>query len=351
MKSKSEISAFIIFLVLSTLLLIYILIPLFSSIFWAVVISLTFIPAHKKICRTLPLHKNICAGLSTVACILCVILPVLFIVIVSIAELKDQVEKVVLSENGLQDLLKKYFNSIPYLEDGLRRVGVSESQALKKIEETSKDIGKSIASIAVPAGQNIFSFVLKFALMSYLIFFLFRDGSRIIRLLVSALPLSKDKCDILIDKIYSVVQATIRGNFVVAAIQGILGGVLFFAIGVPGAFLLGTLMAFVALIPVAGSALVWFPLGVFMLINGQYVSGLIVILFGTLVISVVDNILRPILVGKDTRLPDYVILFTTIGGITVMGTEGFVAGPLIAALVTVFWGFFIDEFNRPETRL
>jgi predicted PurR-regulated permease PerM len=123
----------------------------------------------------------------------------------------------------------------------------------------------------------------------------------------------------------------------VALVQGALGGLIFWILGVRAPVLWGTLMALLSLLPAVGTAIVWLPVAIFFLASGAVAKGIILIVFGVLVIGLVDNILRPMLVGKDTKMPDYVVLISTLGGIAVFGLNGFVIGPLIAAMFITVW--------------
>ena len=135
-----------------------------------------------------------------------------------------------------------------------------------------------------------------------------------------------------------------------AATQGALGGLIFWFLGIQGALLWGVLMAFLSLLPAIGAALVWAPVAIYFLVTGAIWQGVVLTLFCVLVIGLVDNILRPQLVGKDTKMPDYIILISTLGGITVFGLNGFVIGPLCAALFIACWDLFpaAIALNREE---
>ena len=133
----------------------------------------------------------------------------------------------------------------------------------------------------------------------------------------------------------------------VAVTQGTLGGIIFWILDIDGAMLWGVVMVVLSLLPAVGSALIWAPAAIFLLMTGDIVKGIVLILFGVFVIGLVDNILRPILVGRDTKMPDYMVLLSTIGGIALFGLNGFVIGPVLAALFLAFWQIFIDEFNSP----
>jgi predicted PurR-regulated permease PerM len=123
----------------------------------------------------------------------------------------------------------------------------------------------------------------------------------------------------------------------VAAIQGALGGLGFWYLGVSGALLWAVLMAFLSLLPAIGAGLVWVPVAVYFLLAGVLWKSLALTAYGLLVIGLVDNLLRPILVGKDTRMPDYIVMITTLGGMAVFGINGFVLGPVIAAMFIAVW--------------
>ena len=131
-----------------------------------------------------------------------------------------------------------------------------------------------------------------------------------------------------------------KGNIVVAIVQGALGGLIFWVLGIHAPLLWAVLMAFLSLLPAVGTALVWLPVALYFLATGAHWQGLILIAYGVFVIGLVDNVLRPVLVGKDTRMPDYIVLIATLGGMAVFGPNGFVIGPLIAALFIAAWDLF-----------
>jgi predicted PurR-regulated permease PerM len=176
--------------------------------------------------------------------------------------------------------------------------------------------------------------------MLYLLFFLLRDGKELLRSIRDAIPLRADQKRALFEKFTIVIRATVKGNIVVAIAQGALGGLIFWILGIHAPLLWAVLMAFLSLVPAVGAGLVWLPVAIYFLITGATWQGMVLIAYGVLVISVVDNILRPILVGKDTKLPDYVVLISTLGGISVFGINGFVLGPVIAAMFMAIWHIF-----------
>ena len=152
-----------------------------------------------------------------------------------------------------------------------------------------------------------------------------------------SIPLDTQHTERLLGQFVTVVRATVKGNIVISLVQGLLGGIAFAVLGLPAALLWGTLMALLSLLPAVGAALVWGPVAAYMLLTGQVASAIGLTVWGVGVIGLVDNLLRPILVGKDTELPDYLILIATLGGIAVFGINGFVIGPVIAAMFLVAW--------------
>jgi predicted PurR-regulated permease PerM len=154
------------------------------------------------------------------------------------------------------------------------------------------------------------------------------------------MPLSMEHKRHLFSKFTTVIRATVKGNVVVAAAQGTLGGIMFSFLGIQGALLWGFVMAFLSLLPAVGAGLIWLPVAIYFLFTGAVWQGITLIAFGVLVIGLVDNILRPILVGRDTKIPDYVILISTLGGMVLFGLNGFVIGPVIAALFIAAWDLF-----------
>lgn len=192
-------------------------------------------------------------------------------------------------------------------------------------------------------GQGTVQFAVGLGVMLYLLFFLFRDGHTLALAIRRASPLKERYTDQIFRKFASVVKATVKGNVIIAIVQGAIGGITFWLLGLEAALLWGVLMAMLSLLPAVGAALVWAPVAGYLLLSGDYFRGLILIAVGAFVIGLVDNLLRPPLVGKDLRLPDYLILISTVGGISLVGINGFVIGPLIAAMFVAVWSLFNDD--------
>ena len=141
----------------------------------------------------------------------------------------------------------------------------------------------------------------------------------------------------LLDQFHQVTKVTIKGTFIVAFVQGFLGFVILSILNIQGAILWGFLMALFSILPGIGTAIIWLPIAVFLIYSGMWLQGLILLFSGLFIIGLVDNLLRPYLISKETSLPDYLVLLTTIGGISLFGISGFVIGPIIASLFISIW--------------
>ena len=162
------------------------------------------------------------------------------------------------------------------------------------------------------------------------------------------LPLGDEREHFLLSKFAEVSRATIKGTLVVGIVQGTLGGIMFAILGIQSAIFWAVVMTILSVIPAVGSALIWIPAAIYLIANGMLIKGIVLIAFGALVIGMVDNILRPMLVGRDTKMPDYLILLSTLGGLAMIGISGFVLGPIIAAFFLAIWVMFEQEYNTKQ---
>ena len=348
MREKLEQRSFLFILLLVSLLFVLLLKPFWGAIFWACAISVIFNPLQERIVRLIGDKPNRAALLTLLICVVIVVLPILVITTSFIQEGLALYQRIDKGEINPADWMEQMRNAFPLVPELLERLGVDLSSARESLSKGAVSASKLMAEKALDAGQFTFSFIMNTALMLYLSFFLLRDGRQLIELMVRALPLGDARERKLFSKFSEVTRATVKGNIVVAMVQGALGGFIFWALSLPGPLLWGVVMAFLSLIPAVGAALVWLPVALYLYATGDWVSASVLVAFGALVIGLADNVLRPLLVGRDTKLPDYLVLFSTLGGISLMGINGFVIGPLVAALFLVVWDIFMREFNDQD---
>lgn len=346
MQDKLERRSFLLLLVIITVLFFWILKPFFGAVFWAIALTLIFYPLHRRLQLRHGDRPNTNALLTLLVCVLCAVVPIALVLTAAVSEgmqLYSNLESGSVDYNKYIDQAKGAF---PQLNQWLERFNLDLEGIKRQLADAAVQGSRLVATRALSIGQNALQVTVSFALMLYLIFFFLRDGEQLVRHLIHALPLGDARERLLFAKFAEVTRATVKGNLVVAAVQGALGGFIFWALGINAAFLWGVVMAFVSLLPAVGAALIWAPVAIFFLATGEVVKGLILIAFGAGVIGLVDNVLRPILVGRDTKLPDWIVLLTTLGGISLFGLNGFVIGPLIAALFIAFWNIFARELNE-----
>lgn len=346
---KLERGTFLFTLVAVSVAFALLLKPFFAPIFWACAIGVIFYPFQKRLLAKWPHRRNLVSLCTLVLCVVLVVIPVLVVASSFVTEGVSLFQKVQSGELNLADYVDRIKQAFPWLQSAAERFDIDLERIKSQTVEAFTGAGQFLAKRALAVGQNTFQFFLNLGLMLYLAFFLIRDGDAMVSMLIRALPLGDEREKLLFAKFAEVTRATIKGNLLVAATQGALGGLIFWWLGIPGALLWGVVMAVLSLIPAVGAGLIWLPVSLYLYAVGDILNATILVLFGIFVIGLVDNILRPILVGRDTKLPDYVVLFSTLGGLAMFGITGFALGPLLAALFVAFWGIFIREFNEGES--
>ncbi len=345
MNIEMEKRAFLWLLLLVSLAFIWVLKPFFGPIFWACAVAIIFSPVQQRLLPRLKNRTNVTALVTLLLSLIIVILPVIFIAMSVVSQGISLYEQLDAGNINLEKIVAEISTRFPFIQDLLLRFNIQLEDLQERVTEAALAGGKLLAEQSLYIGQNTFQFLLNFGVMIYLTYFMLRDGHLLLEKLIKALPLGDERERLLFGKFVEVTRATVKGNIVIAAIQGALGGLIFWFLDIPAPVLWGVVMALISLIPAVGAALIWVPVAIYLFAAGEYVDGIILTVVGTLVIGLVDNILRPILVGRDTKLPDYVVLLSTLGGIALFGINGFVMGPLVAALFVASWGIFVREFN------
>lgn len=346
MYAKLETRTFLALLVGVSIAFVFLMKPFFGPIFWAVAIALIFHPVQQLLVRKLGERPNINALITLVICLVIVVIPVLVLITSLVAEGVALYQQIQSGEIRPGEYIDQVNQSFPAIQSFLAQFDISFAELRDRAVNLFVGGSQFLAKQALGLGQNTFQFFLGLALMVYLAFFLLRDGSALVELIIRALPLGDERERLLFAKFAEVTRATVKGNLLIAIIQGALGGLIFWILGINGALLWGVVMAIVSLLPAVGAALVWVPAAIYLAAVGDIFEATVLTVFGVVVIGLADNLLRPVLVGRDTKLPDYVVLLSTLGGIAMFGVNGFVMGPLVAALFMAFWGIFIREFGQ-----
>ncbi len=337
-------SVFLLLVATITVAFVWVLWPFLGAVFWGVVLALLFQPLHRRIRTRLRGHGNTAALLTLLLCLVIVILPMIMVGTSLVTEVTAFVQRAREGDFSLRDYVQHVMAALPpWVTEWLDRLGFSNLDILfDRISTGLLQGSQLLATRVLEFGQNTFQFLVQFVVMLYLLFFFLRDGQALATRIKHAIPLARAHTEDLLAKFATVVRATVKGSVVVAMVQGALGGLAFWALGIKGAVFWGVVMSILSLLPAVGAALVWAPVAIYLVSTGSVWQGLALTTWGVVVIGLSDNVLRPILVGKDTKLPDYVVLLTTLGGISLFGLTGFVIGPTIAALFIAVWDLFVQ---------
>ena len=338
MKREHIFLIFILFLTFLSFYFLYqILSPFLPSIFWAILLAMVFYPVFQKLQLLLKKREFLSAMTMTLLVILVIVLP-FSLLIVSLAN------EVVGAYHGLEEMIKTG-RLETYLEE-IRRISLFNwtwerlnqyldlSQAdppgliLKNLQQISTFLFNQTSKIITGLSTFVIGFF--FTLLS--LYYLFKDGDRLFGRLKEILPIPARERDLLILRIKEMVYATIYGGLLIAIIQGVLGGVIFWILGISSPILWGTAMAFFSFIPIGGTALIWVPAVILLFVQGAFLKGIILLGLGIFGISMVDNLLRPFFISAKTNIHPLLLFFAVLGGIQAFGLVGLVVGPLIATL-------------------
>ena len=338
-KLSLEDGGFLALVLVVTLAFAWLLTPYFGAILWGVVVAILFTPLQRRLAIAFRGRQNLAAAATLLIILLLVILPSLFVAGSLVQEAASVYGQLRSGEIDLARMFQRMHDALPHWAQAVvDRYGLTDLDAARERLGGMLASGlNSIAAQALTFGQGALNFVAALGVMLYLTYFLIRDGRVLDRQIRPLVPLRPDIRDTLIAHFIVVVRATMKGTVVVAIVQGLLGGVIFWALGIEGALLWGVLMGFFSLVPAVGTAIVWVPIAAYLLLTGSVWQGAVLVACGVLVIGMVDNVLRPVLVGNDTRMPDFVILIATLAGLELFGLNGFIIGPVIAALFIAVW--------------
>lgn len=345
-----EFRSLLVLVLIASVLFLIILRPYFGAVCWAVFIAIVFWPLHLRFLQGAKNRRNVAALASLTVILLIVILPMAMLAASVTQEASVLVERMRSGQIQLSVYFDRFLEALPaWGRNMLHRFGMGDLGLVQqKIIGTVSSSGQVVATRVFGIGQVTVDLVISFFLMLYMLFFMFRDGDDLSRAIARCIPLHPQHTRRLLTQFATVVRATVKGNIVVALVQGALGGLAFWVLGLPAPVLWGAVMALLSLLPAVGAVLVWGPVAAYYLFAGELVRFLGLTAWSVLVIGLVDNLLRPILVGKDTRMPDYLVLLATLGGITVFGLNGFVIGPVIAAVFLVSWEMLASARQQPS---
>lgn len=318
--------------------------PFAGAILWGGLLSIIFSPVYQLMLARIPRWRNTASSATVLLIAILVVLPITLVAAALVQEVSGLVVRIQSGELDLQRSLSEFRSSLPeWATNLLTRFELTGLPAVRERLSTALTQGwQLIARQALSFGQVTVDFLLGIFVMLYLLFYLLRDGNTLLAYVQRAIPLPPKQQQVLASSFTTTVRGVLKGDLVVAVVQGILGGLIFWVLGMGTPVLWGALMAVLSLLPVVGTGLVWVPAAIYLLFTGSVWKGVVLLIFGTLVISTIDNVLRPLLVGTDVKMPSYVVLLSSLGGIAVFGVNGFVIGPLLAVLFLTAWEMYLQ---------
>ena len=333
-----------------TVLFAVVLWPLSGAVSWAVFIAIVFSSLQERsvlVCRG---RRGWAAFATMLVIVVSVLLPTALLATSVTHEAAAFYQRFKTGDIQLSEYFQRAIDALPgWVRSFLARFDLADLATLqRKLADAMGRSSQVLTSRAFTIGRGTLEFVVNFFVMLYLLFFLLRDGKALTAELIRVLPLKPRHSKRLLDQFANVVRATVKGNFVVALVHGALGSIAFWFLDINGPLLWGAVMAVLSLVPAVGAALVRGPVALYLFSTGSIGQALGLTAWGALVIGSADNVLRPILVGKQTRLPDYLVLVATLGGLSVFGLNGFVIGPVIAAIFIVAWDIFAQARQEEQ---
>jgi predicted PurR-regulated permease PerM len=222
----------------------------------------------------------------------------------------------------------------------------SQEQLLQQVGTAAKTAGAFLVTFASRMTATTAAFLLNLFVMLYAMFFFFKDGHKILERIFYYLPLNDEDETRMLARFTSITRATVKGTLVIGIIQGALAGIAFWVAGIEGAALWGTIMTILSIIPGIGAALVWVPVVIILFVTGQSLTATLLAAWCAAVVGTVDNFLRPMLVGRDAKMPDLLILIGTLGGLFLFGPMGFIVGPIVCGLFLTVWDIYGATFRE-----
>jgi len=314
------------------------------AVFFAAVFGGLAYPLFQRLTRWFRGRRHVSSVATVLFVFMVIILPLIGLVGIITAEALEVTQKVrpwVERQVAQPDELDRLLESLPFVD----QLAPYKGQIQAKVGELAAWVGTFMVNALAATGRGTAIFIFQLFIMLYAMFFFLLDGPRLLNKILYYVPLASKDEDRMVGKFLSVSRATLKGTLVIGIVQGVLGGLSFWVVGIDGPIFWATIMAVLSIIPGIGTGLIWVPAVIYLFAAGNAGAAIGLTIWNAAVVGSVDNVLRPWLVGKDTQLPDLLILLGTMGGIVLFGAAGIVIGPVIAALFVTVWEIYGEAFE------
>lgn len=324
-----------------TTLFLYLIKDFAFTIFWALVLSILFYPIYKILIFKTKQRENISSLITLLLIVSTIILPLVFTTYLFTKETLEVTKNISVKsiENSISAISEK-----ESFDNTLISFGLDPAEVKNSVADFTKNTLKKIGSSSIEFGKSTLNIILNFFIMLYLIFFFLKDGKNMLYRISEILPMGNSIEKEIFVRFSTIVRSIFKGTMIIAVVQGLIGGMLFFTVGIESALLWGVIMLLLSVIPAVGPTIIIIPTALFFLLTGDVLGG-VILLIGTVVVSSVDNILRPMVIGGDTQIPDVLVTLSIFGGLAIYGITGLVIGPVIAGIFITMWQIFEDRFK------
>ncbi|OGW70578.1 MAG: hypothetical protein A3A88_02245 [Nitrospirae bacterium RIFCSPLOWO2_01_FULL_62_17] len=324
--------------------------PFLMPILWAMILAHLMFPVHDRFARLLRGKETLSAALMTLAIMLIVVLPVILLSIVLVDEaINAQQTFAAWIESGGIKRLPELIAGLPVVGDILNRAGISQTSIEGNLAGSAAALKTFVVQQGAVLAMSLLELVLNILIMIIMLFVLLKDGRVVVKTLHRIIPLQPSHKNRIFARVDKTVRAVVKGIVITALVQGLLAGAAYGVLGVPFAILLTAMTAVIAPFPIGGAALVWIPVAGYLFWVGPTWTGIAMIVWGVVVVSMVDNFLKPILIGQGAQLPVILLLFSLLGGLVAYGLIGLFIGPVILGLLLTALEIYEQDYLPDES--
>jgi predicted PurR-regulated permease PerM len=325
--------------------------PYATPILFACVVAIIFHPVHSWIRRTFP-RRNVSASISTILTLLVFVLPLAFLLVAVSNELADLYHSISTKSGGAKGIILSMLQGLERIIASIgRHFSLPQVDLQQVLLRRLEGLSSSLARLGATLVSNAFSFIVNAVIGIVILFFLYRDGDGAVSKVMAALPFRQEQSEELRRRISSTVVANFYGGVAVGVLQGTLTGLTFWALGLDSPVLWGVVTGLFSLVPMVGSATVWVPASIVLLLTGHFAKGILLLIIGTAIIGTVDNFVRPLIVGKSVHLHTVFVFFALLGGLRLFGVSGLFVGPVILSVTAALLAMLQQDLasgNRLE---
>ncbi len=354
MKKETIFLIFALFLFSISLYLLYqILSPFFTSILWAIFLAMIFYPLFKKLRLLFKKRHLLSSMLMTLLVLFIIVLPFALLMVslaMEVVEVYHRVDE--MTKTGQFQTYFEKIQQLPFFKWAWMKL--DQYIDLSKIEPSAlllknlKQISSFLFNQTSAILKGISTFIVSFFFMLLSLYYLFKDGAYLFERVKEVIPLPINEKELLLRRFKDMIFATMYGGILMAIIQGALGGISLWALGFSSPIFWGTAMALLSFIPIGGTALIWVPLAIYLLIQGMFLKGIVLLALGVFVIGMVDNLLRPFFISQRTNIHPLLLFFAVLGGIQAFGLIGLMAGPLVMTLFLTVVEIYIRGIKESD---